>query len=256
MEERFWEAVSENNEEEVEEIIRSNPSLDVNWENGHRCCWTALHLAGEKGYDAIVSMLLVHPNINVNAPDENNNTPFLAACFGGHATSVRLLLRDLRVKVNELNEVGHTPLWWTCRTGRLDVIKWWIASGREIDLGEPGDICTDAIGVAKMKNEMEVVALLERFKESSEETRHAVRVELGWYDDLAAGIFALVVFISDGLLQINGTATTAPARFFRVAAQLPLELQMLLCYRSVGLAKEIISTMRSEEAFKAVARNT
>ena len=45
---------------------------------------------------------------------------------------------------------GWTPLWWAARYGFLDGIKWWIASGREIDLGKPGDVDkTDAIGVAK-----------------------------------------------------------------------------------------------------------
>ena len=33
-----------------------------------------------------------------------------------------------------------------------------------------------------------------------------MRVEVGWYDELAAEVFALVVFVSDGLLQIKDTA--------------------------------------------------
>ena len=88
-----------------------------------------------------------------------------------------------------------------------------------------------------MKNEMEVVALLERFKESSEETRHAVRVELGWYDDLAAGIFALVVFVSDGLLQINGTAHSSSQIFpscRSAAVGAPDVVVLQVCWLSQG----------------------
>ena len=86
----------------------------------------------------------------------------------------------------------------------LDTIKWWIASGREMDLGKPGDVDeTDAIGGAKWYGETEVVALLRKFKSDSAQTRHAVRVELGLVDELAAEMFALVVFVSDGLLQIS-----------------------------------------------------
>jgi len=62
-----------------------------------------------------------------------------------------------------------------------------------------------------------------------------VRLELGWYDEAAAEVFAQAVFVSDGLLQINETTTPSPAaRFFSIAAQLPLELQMVLCHRVVG----------------------
>jgi len=62
-------------------------------------------------------------------------------------------------------------------------------------------------------------------------------MELGWYDELAAEVFALIVFLSDGLLEIRieNEANRAPARFFRIARKLPLELQMLLCSRVAGL---------------------
>jgi len=46
------------------------------------------------------------------------------------------------------------------------------------------------------------VTLLERFKENPAETRYQVRLDLGVADEVAAEMFALVVFISDGLLQV------------------------------------------------------
>jgi len=166
------------------------------------------------------------------------------------------MLKDSRVKVNEPTKNGETPLWYAARNGYQDVIKWWIASGREMDLGRPGDVyTTDAIAVAEEEGNTEVVALLERFKENPLETRHAMRLKLGLVDELAAEMFALVVFVSDGLLQVNDTATPSPAaRFFSIASQLPLELQMVLCFRQVGSAKEIISGNDSEVAFKELAR--
>ena len=96
-----------------------------------------------------------------------------------------------------------------CCLGHLDIIKWWIVSERKMDLGKPGDVGrTDTIGIAKNHGKTEVVTLLERFKENPVETRHAMRVELGWYDEAAAEMFAIVV--SDELLQINDT-TPSPA---------------------------------------------
>jgi len=80
-----------------------------------------------------------------------------------------------------------------------------------------------------------------------------VRVELG--DELAAEMFAQVVFVSDGLLQVKDTTTPSPAaRFFNIAAQLPLELQMVLCYRLVGSAKEMIPSTEGEAAFTRLAK--
>ena len=147
-----------------------------------------------------------------------------------------------------------TPLWYAARWGHFDVIKWWIASGREMDFGKPGDVDkSDAIGGAKKYGKTEVVTLLERFKSDAAKTKHAMRVELGWYDEAAAEMFALVVFVSDGLLQANSTAPSPAARYFSIAAQLPLELQIVLCYRLVGSAKEIIPGKESEMAFKELA---
>ena len=99
----------------------------------------------------------------------------------------------------------------------------------------------------------EVATLLERFKSDAAQTRYAMRVELGLLDDLAAKMFAMVVFVSDGLLQINDTTTPA-ARFFTIARRFPLELQMVLCYWVLGSCKEIVPGKESEVAFRELAK--
>ena len=165
------------------------------------------------------------------------------------------MLKNSRVKVNEPTNYGTTPLWQAAYHGSLDTIKWWIASGREMDLGIPGDVdWTDAIGGAKSQGKTEVATLLEKFKENPGETRYQMRVELGWHDNLAAEMFALVVFVSDGLLQSNSTTPSPAARYFSIASQLPLDLQMVLCFRQVGSDKEIVPGKESEVAFKELAR--
>ena len=99
-----------------------------------------------------------------------------------------------------------------------------------------------------------MVSLLERFKVNPTQTRHEVRVELGWFEENAGEIFALVVFLSDGLLDITEESMTGATRFFRIAEQLPLELQMVLCYRVVGSKGENIPREERELAFKNLAR--
>jgi len=74
-----------------------------------------------------------------------------------------------------------------------------------MDLMIPWDDKTDAIGEAKTYGKAEVATLLERFKKNPEESRYAVRMEPGLVDEVAAEVFAMVVFVSDGLLQIKET---------------------------------------------------
>ena len=232
------------------ELMRQGPGFKVTADE-----WTLLHHACNGDHrSAVIPLLLAHPDIDVNVKSFVGQTSFYLAC-GGRSSCVREMLKDSRVRVNRPNGNGRTPLWCAASRGHLDIIKWWIASGREMDLGRPGDVDkTDAIGAARNWGRTEVLTLLERFKENPDETRQAVRVELGWYDLAAAKMFALVVFVSDGLLQIKDTTITTPAaRYFSIAAQLPLELQMVLCHRQVGSAKEIIPGKDSEAAFKELA---
>ena len=268
MEEIFWKAAKNGHVQVVKEILSNIPNLNVNWVDKH--AQTALSIACESGHDSIVSILLAHPDTDVNLKNIHGQTPFLSACYWGYSSCARLLLKDSRVLVTESDRYGCTPLWRAAFDGHVDPIKWWIASAWEMDLGDPGDAgfsdagFSDAIGAAKMMEDWnsadrrmmkkKALTLLERFKEDPNDTRHQVRLEIGWYDELAAEVFALVVFVSDGLLQINDTTTTTPAaRFFNIARRLPLELQMVLCFLQVGSPKETIQGKDSEVAFKSLA---
>ena len=217
-------AVQNGDAEKLAELMKQNPDFKVNMDRDGDG-WTLLHYACYvDSRSAVIPLLLAHPDIDVNAKNMNGSTPFYGACIYGSTSCVCDLLKDSRVKLNEPNNNGYTPLWAAANWGHLDVIGRWIASGREVDFGKPGEI-SDAIGAAEDRGETEVVALLERFKENPVETRHAMRVELGLLDELAAEVFALVVFVSDGLLQIKETTITTPAsRFFAISRRLPLEL--------------------------------
>jgi len=128
----------------------------------------------------VIRLLLAHPDIDVNVRNSGGITPFDWACYGGRTSCVREMLKDSRVKVNEAIKEGYTPLRQAAYYGHLDVIKCWIASGREMDLGKPGDKYADAVGIAKMfGGKPEVATLLERFKSDPIKTRSEVREELG-----------------------------------------------------------------------------
>jgi len=265
MELPFYEASRNGNVPLVEEILRDNSTLDVNWKNGLDNGMTALLAACECGRDAVVAILLAHPGTNVNVKDSAGQTPFEWACYSGSTLSVRLLLKDPRILVNEPAYDGRTPVRQAACNGNVDVIKWWIASGRDLNLGRPGHFPSDAIMEARNHRNVlrphqepqrmrktKVATLLERFKENPVGTRFDVRMGLGLRAEIAAELFALVVFVSDGILRRPQMETPA-TRFFGIATQLPLELQMVLCFRAVGSAKYIIPGLVSEEAFRDLA---
>jgi len=102
------------------------------------------------------------------------------------------------------------------------------------------------------------MSLLERFTDNPTQTRYEIRVKLGVLDELAAEVFALIVFLCDDLLHLKPAslpaADTAAIRFFAIASKFPMELQMILCYRAVGSSKQNILRKDSEAAFKSLAR--
>ena len=171
-------AVNSGDAKKLAELIRQDPGFKVNKDHG--LGHTLLHFVCEgNSRSAIIPLLLAHPDIDVNVKNRSGGTPFYHAC-GGRASCVREMLKDSRVKVNEPKNDGCTPLWRAAYNGQLEAIKVWIASGREIDLGKPGDVDkTDAIGGAKQEGKTEVVSLLERFKSDAAKTRSEVRKELG-----------------------------------------------------------------------------
>ena len=82
------------------------------------------------------------------------------------------------------------------------------------------------------------MSLQERFVANPALTHFLVRKRFGLLDELAAGVYALIFFLCDGLLQLKppagaGAGATA-TRFFGIASKLPMELQMVLCLRAVG----------------------
>jgi len=200
MEKTFWKAADDGKVKGVKSILRKNPSLNVNWKNEERGAHTALYAACDNGHDSVVSILLAHPDIDPDLKQENGKTPFWRACFSGRTSCARLLLQDHRVMVNEPDNSGETPLFWPAYKGHQDVIKWWIASGREMNLGTPGEYNTDAIGAAKEEKKTEVVRLLERFKSDPAKTRSEVRLELRINNGQSVNLHLLISHLSFSFL--------------------------------------------------------
>ena len=77
---------------------------------------------------------------------------------------------------------------------------------------------------------------------------------MGWYREKAAEIFALVVFVCDGLLEIKEENTSRAAKFLRMSKELTMELQLVLSHRVVGSGAQNIPGPQREQAFKELTR--
>ena len=143
----------------------------------------------------------------------------------------------------------------------VGLLEWLIASGRDLgDLNKKGKFVRDgevstSLEIARKQKWPEMVLVLEKFVANPVQTRHEVRVKLRFPDALAAEVFALTVFLCDDLLHLNPNASNQAAAAFRFfTKRMPMELQMVLCRRVVGSAKNSILRKDSEAAFKSLAR--
>jgi len=245
-------------------LLKDHADLDVNW--GDISGWTALHTASFRGHIEVLKVLLAHRDINVNAKNRDGDTPLALTCKCGKVSVVRILLKDPRVDVTLGDKNGSTPLWWASHERRLEVVEWFIASGKNL-----GDVKNTqgknwyqgtAVEIARQFRSTEIVSLLERFISNPSQTRHDVLVQLEQFNDLAAEVFALTVFLCDDLLHLKPALTTtttcepavaAALQFFAIASKLPMELQMMLCHRAVGSLKQNILHQDSEAAFRSLA---
>ena len=79
-------------------------------------------------------------------------------------------------------------------------------------------------------------------------------------DALVAELFVQTVLVSDKYLALTEAGESDEdreqadnaRRFFEIAKQLPIELQMVLSNRAHSLAKELVLTKDSEPALKAI----
>jgi len=96
----------------------------------------------------------------------------------------------------------------------------------------------------KKQNGPLIATLIDSFDADPDATRRQLRELPELRNSFISDLFALVVFLCDGLLvvSIGSSSSTLPpsttskktARFFQIAHCLPMELQMLLCNRVYG----------------------
>ena len=269
-EQHLWEACTSGDLELVKHLA-SDPAVNVNW-GDPEFNRTAFYRACFHGHLSIVEFLLNHPQVEVNKSQQEGGTPFYAACQEGHLDVAKLLLTDTRIDVNKLNQYQSTPLLKAAEKGHMPIVQLLFASGREVDTkiktiaGPARWNNKTAAEIARLQGPL-IAALIDSFEADPAATRQQLRELPELRDSFMSDLFALVVFLCDGLLLtvdaessasffvfFTKPSTSQAVRFFRIAQSLPMELQMVLCNRVFGSGKDHVLTKHSEPAFKKLGR--
>lgn len=255
MEDALFAAVHHNRVKTVSHLLRVTPTLNINHRGDHG--WTVLHRASMLGHSAITHTLLQHHGISVNQQDDTGCTAILLACSEGETEVVKVLLRDHRVDIESAANDGVTPLWCATLWGYLPIIKWiLVLRHRAVDLEATRHYGKEysLVEFARKNGKLEIADLLDKFTLDPQDTRFNLAIDLGLRPLLAAELFASVVLLCDDFLRIReGKPLESSGRFFRIASQLPMELQMVLCRRVYDLGAGPISVRDTELAFRSLA---
>jgi hypothetical protein len=74
---------------------------------------------------------------------------------------------------------------------------------------------------------------------------------LNYYLDNSSGLFSTVVGVSDKVLAVKNNVPAQDndkARFYNIAKDLPIELQMVLCKIAYGSTKKVIPAVKTTDA--------
>jgi len=219
-ESKLKQAILQNSPEEVRAVIESE-YIDINKVTMPPFGFPILHTVCRQGQVELLKLLLQHPEIDVNLPGPSfGDSALYQAVFGGQAEAAKILISDERVDVNMKGALSATPfftaicrrmtdvavallkrreldahcpdsdgctsLWQAAYEGHLDIVKYMIASGHDLDVmakSSPTRSCQGdltALDVAKRRKKMDVFRLLQSFITNPDSTRESLRVELDW----------------------------------------------------------------------------
>jgi hypothetical protein len=156
----------------------------INWRNPSLHHITSIHYAANNGMAKILEILVSTDQADVNLKCDWDCTPFYHACWNNKVECVKVLLRNERTDVNLPRKQAEgdvrTPLEVCIHNNRIEVIKHWIASGREMEFGTGQN---SAFWIAERWSREVIAPLLKRFRAFPEKVREEVRKEIGWGEE-------------------------------------------------------------------------
>ena len=120
---------------------------------------TALHRAAEQGCLALLFALLISAGANLNATDNQDDTPLLLACKKG-MLEMATMFKDAGAAINVANKGGDTPLLAAVAAGNLELVKLLVRAGANLAArNKAGYTCVEL--AVEQKHEATVEVLLE-----------------------------------------------------------------------------------------------
>lgn len=159
-EEYFWGTVNASSPAHVaalNSLLLDHPDINVNFRVKG---FTPLLVACERGNLPVVRHLLRQATVDVNVPKEDDgSTPLFFACQNGYRTLAVTLMADPRVDVNRQRYDGATPFFFACQKGHLQVVTALLHDPR-IDINRAVLQGITPLIMACFKGHQEVVAAL------------------------------------------------------------------------------------------------
>jgi len=170
-------AIEEGHVEVVKQLLeRAGTELELNTTND--CDNTPLHLAAEAGQDEIVAMLLAldatdsdstemnndqkrTTKLNLNATNQEENTPLHLACKEGHDEVVDVMLKRFEeLALDAINIRGNTPLHLAGINGHVHIVNKLLKLEAKVDLNGRNKKGQTALHFATIKCHPNVVKAL------------------------------------------------------------------------------------------------
>jgi ankyrin repeat protein len=213
--------------------IFSHANVDVNIKFSKAS--TLLHIACFFHLNDAIKHLIT--KIDINARDRFSLTPLMEFCRCDSIVDnqdynidiLKLLLCNPNIDLNVEDERLHTVLYFVADNRNREVLKYVIAAGAyRYDktnlhlVADPFEIQ----GYKLIKMYLDTPSLL-----------HDYKVEV----DRISKVYTSVVLLNEGYYRLNTSQVNKTSRFYAIASQLPLDVQMVLCYRLFNSTKQNIA---------------
>ena len=114
----------------IVKLLLNHPDIDVNARNDDKN--TALSIASWWSRENVVKMLLDRPEINVNDQGSEGETALMVAAQNNYSDIVKQLLAHSNIGINIRDHYGETALMYALDANHYDIAKLLIAHGSDI----------------------------------------------------------------------------------------------------------------------------